>query len=170
MIKTIDNFLSVEDFKKIKSNMLDNKHFAWYYNDKVNDEDGITENPDNYLFTHVFYDTFKNSDFFYLIEPFVTKLNMGSIVKIKANLMMKPTSQQVFKFHKDCPWDFKWWTAIFYVNTNNGKTIFERGEEIESRENRLILFDGRLKHAGTTSTDSKRRILINFNYLNSEIK
>ena len=29
--------------------MLDNKHFAWYYNDKVNDEDGITENPDNYL-------------------------------------------------------------------------------------------------------------------------
>ena len=50
------------------------------------------------------------------------------------------------------------------------KTIFEKGQEIESRENRLILFDGRLKHAGTTSTDSKRRILINFNYLNSEIK
>jgi hypothetical protein len=95
---------------------------------------------------------------------------MGSIVKIKANLMMKTTSQQVFKFHKDCPWDFKWWTAIFYVNTNDGKTIFEKGQEIESRENRLILFDGRLKHAGTTSTDSKRRILINFNYLNSEIK
>ena len=84
--------------------------------------------------------------------------------------MMKTTSQQEFKFHKDCPWDFKWWTAIFYVNTNNGKTIFKHNkEQISSRENRVVIFDGRLKHAGTTCTDAKNRIVINLNYFNNEL-
>ena len=58
-------------------------------------------------------------------------------------------------------------TSIFYLNTNNGITIFEdTKEEVESVSNRMITFPGYLKHTGTTPTDKDvpHRILINFNY------
>ncbi len=55
-------------------------------------------------------------------------------------------------------------TGILYMNTNNGKTIFEDGEEIESVENRLIIFPASKFHAGTTHTDTRYRCLINLNW------
>ena len=55
-------------------------------------------------------------------------------------------------------------TAIYYVNTNNGYTEFEDGSRVESIENRLVTFPSYMKHTGTTCTDQKRRIVINFNY------
>ncbi len=65
---------------------------------------------------------------------------------------------------------YKWNTAIFYINTNNGKTLIKENnkiKEISSLENRVVIFDGRLKHAGTTCTDAKNRIVINLNYFNN---
>jgi hypothetical protein len=56
-------------------------------------------------------------------------------------------------------------TGIFYVNTNNGKTIFDTGEEINSEENKYVEFDSTKLHTGTTCTDQKRRLVINFNYI-----
>jgi hypothetical protein len=55
-------------------------------------------------------------------------------------------------------------TAIYYVNSNNGYTKFKSGEEIKSLENRLIVFKCNLLHSGTTCTDEKRRVVINFNF------
>jgi len=56
-------------------------------------------------------------------------------------------------------------TSIFYLNTNNGITIFEdTKEEVESVSNRMITFPGYLRHTGTTATDKPHRILININY------
>ena len=55
-------------------------------------------------------------------------------------------------------------TGIFYMNTNNGKTIFEDGEEIDSVENRMVIFPASKRHAGTTHTDTICRCLINFNW------
>ena len=50
------------------------------------------------------------------------------------------------------------------MNTNNGWTEFENGDRVDSVENRLVIFDSQMKHAGNTSTDQKIRVLINFNY------
>jgi hypothetical protein len=55
--------------------------------------------------------------------------------------------------------------AVYYVNSNNGKTIFESGEEIESVENRLVIFDANHPHRSTNCTDEWRRITVNFNYV-----
>ena len=55
-------------------------------------------------------------------------------------------------------------TAVFYLNTNNGKTIFENKEEVESKKNRIVIFSSKLKHAATTHTDEKIRTVININY------
>ena len=54
--------------------------------------------------------------------------------------------------------------AILYINDNNGKTILEDGTEIESKANRLLLFDASKPHNSTSCTDAKSRINININY------
>ena len=58
-----------------------------------------------------------------------------------------------------------WTTSIFYVNTNNGYTVFEDGTKVESVANRMLTFPSNLKHCGTSCTDKNIRSVINFNYL-----
>ena len=50
------------------------------------------------------------------------------------------------------------------MNTNDGKTIFENQKEVDSLSNRIVIFGNSLKHAGTTHTNSKYRIVLNINY------
>ena len=50
------------------------------------------------------------------------------------------------------------------MNTNDGYTEFEDGTKVESVANRLVTFPANLKHTGTSCTDEKTRIVINFNY------
>ena len=58
----------------------------------------------------------------------------------------------------------QWTTAIFYVNTNNGYTKFEDETIVESVANRVVTFPANMKHTGTSCTDEKTRVIINFNY------
>ena len=60
-------------------------------------------------------------------------------------------------------------TGIFYVNTNNGKTVFEDGEQITSIANRLIVFPACKIHAGTTHTDVNYRCVINLNWFQGKL-
>jgi hypothetical protein len=55
-------------------------------------------------------------------------------------------------------------TAVFYVNTNNGGTIFLNGKKTNSVANRLVEFDSHQKHAAVDCTDEKVRVVVNFNY------
>jgi len=95
-------------------------------------------------------------------------LGVRSIIRVKANLTIKTDKIITYGFHTDSnyfnyePYDSK--VAIFYLNSNNGKTIFENGDEVESVENRIVIFDNILKHTGTSCTDQKRRIVLNINY------
>ena len=57
--------------------------------------------------------------------------------------------------------------CVFYVNTNNGYTEFENGEKVKSIENRAVIFDNNIKHFGTTSTDTKRRMVLNLAFKKS---
>ena len=56
-------------------------------------------------------------------------------------------------------------TSIFYINDNNGHTLFEDGTKVESVANRLITFPTDVSHTGTSCTDEKIRVVINFNYI-----
>ena len=51
------------------------------------------------------------------------------------------------------------------MNTNNGKTIFKHGEEVNSVANRMVIFNSNLEHAATSHTDEKTRVVVNFNYV-----
>ena len=58
----------------------------------------------------------------------------------------------------------KFKTAVYYCNTNNGSTLFQNGKRIDSKANRIVIFDGHQKHCGVDCTDENVRVVINFNY------
>jgi hypothetical protein len=160
----IDNFLDESSFSILKSVMLSDS-FAWYYNEGVISLGDQRLNQ--YQFTHTFYmhDT-PFSQFFDVIKPIIDKINPVALMRVKANL--NPRTEEIFEhgYHADYdnpPSNQR--TAVFYLNTNNGLTIFEDGTKIESVENRLVSFKTPLLHTGTTCTDENRRVLINFNYI-----
>jgi hypothetical protein len=158
-IKTIKNCLSKEQFKNLKE-ILYSEYFAWYFNFGVNDKnDGHTQ------FTHTFYDNYKvNSTLFDNLKSIIDVLNPLSLIRIKANLLLK--TDKIIKHGLHIDQQYKSTTAILYINTNNGYTEFENGEKIFSEENKLVIFDNFLKHGGTTCTDKHERMVINFNYIN----
>ena len=55
-------------------------------------------------------------------------------------------------------------TAVYYCNTNNGYTRLVDGTTINSIENRMLIFDSKTPHTGSTCTDTPFRTVINFNY------
>lgn len=155
-MKIIDNFLDKEDFLNIKS-FITSGHMPWYMG-KV-----LSETSD-YQFSHLFYWNFTmNSDQFKLVTPLINKLKIKSILRIKANLLLK--SNNIYEHGYHCDFKFKnLKTAVYYCNTNNGYTKFKNGNKIESIENRIVIFNANELHTGSTCTDENFRIVINLNY------
>jgi hypothetical protein len=157
-VKVIDNFLPKAQFNKIKYIMMNNM-FEWYYMNGVVDNDPKST---QFQFIHVFFDRLPREKYL-ILDDLINKINPFSLVRVKSNLLTKTNKKIIFPYHTD----FKknnLVTGIYYLNTNNGKTLFKNGEEIESIENRYIYFDSKLVHTGTTCTDKNTRVLINFNY------
>jgi hypothetical protein len=167
-VRIDDNFLSNDELLSLQHLMIVSNRFSWYYNNFVDyapDEDVKVEDYlHNFQFTHLFY---KNnspaSNYLEILDPILRKLNIVSLVRVKANLSTVSGNIEQHNFHIDVP-DKNCTTAIFYLNSNNGLTVFEDGTVIKSVANRLIRFSSGLNHTGTTCTDSKIRCLINFNY------
>jgi len=161
----IDNFLDDLDFQVIQDIMLGDD-FPWFYTNGVNKaEDDYAKNQ--YQFIHLFYsEGMPRSSFFNILEPLIKKVNPISWLRIKANL--NPRTENIFEhgFHVDYSKTIpNQRTAVFYLNSNNGYTLFEDGTKIESVKNRLVSFKTHLLHSGSTCNDSNRRVLLNLNYI-----
>ena len=156
-MKIKDNFLTETSFKKIYET-FHLRNFPWYFLPYK-----VYPNDDKHQFYHVFTNKGKiYSKYFDVLHPILKDLGATKIVRIKANLTLKQNEN----FQSDMHIDFKnCKTAIFYLNTNNGFTLFEKGEKVLSKENRLVEFDSNLRHCAVDCTDTKYRIVINFNYL-----
>ena len=90
-------------------------------------------------------------------------------IKVIDNFLTKQEHAEIYKELNGETGLFPWFYSDC-VNHNNGKTIFKKSKKnVVSKENRLVLFDGRLEHCGTTSTNSKKRIVINLNFFNKEM-
>jgi hypothetical protein len=157
-IEIIDNFLDKDLFENLKKYII-NDYFPWFFNDYK-----TKEGDKHFQFTHTCYKdhNIKSHEFHNKLINVYNKLNFKSILRVKANLTTRENKIFTYDFHNDMPFECK--TSIFYINTNNGKTIFENGNKIESIENRMITFPSQLLHSGTSHTDEKVRIVINFNY------
>ena len=165
-MKVIDNFLPSYEFSIIQKVLLEDPAFPWYYTDCIN------RVGDGYFqFVHSFYEI--NSYY----EKIVSPDNYGKMFsgverlldypkwrRIKGNVNPKTFFKRFTGWHSDFPTLPSAKTAILYVNTNNGGTRFKKGGMVKCVENRLVIFDSLIPHAGITCTDQKRKVVVNFNY------
>tara|TARA_B100000927_G_scaffold182163_1_gene146693 strand:+ start:760 stop:1323 length:564 start_codon:yes stop_codon:yes gene_type:complete len=95
-------------------------------------------------------------------------INIGAFRRVKANFQVAQKDIVYGSFHYDLTGkgipDENLFIAIYYVNTNNGYTEFEDGTKINSVADRLVIFKNNIKHRGVSQTDTKQRIVINFNF------
>ena len=158
-MKIIDNLIDDKSLKNLSDTLL-GVEFPWYYNSSKSSID----DAENYQFTHIFFSekTIKTSHW-KLILPIIEKLEVKDLIRVKANLTPKKDINYKYPMHTDT--DLKGHkTSVFYVNTNNGGTIFQNGKKAISKANRLVEFDSHQNHAGVDCTDQKVRVVINFNY------
>lgn len=174
----IDNFLPEEDFNAIKHTIL-SKSFPWYLNPtKVKDPerwrgtDGIKRKSRryynlvdkyNYQLFHMFAkDNIKKSEHLDVLNPIFNKLEADEKVRVKANLTPRTHKLIDYDFHRDTKKDC--YTSVFYINKNNGYTLFGNGEKVASEPNRIVIFKSNEIHAGSSCTNSQVRVVININF------
>ena len=164
-IKVVDNALTPFDYLKIRDVIM-GPDFPWFFrNTVVHTNDQEIWDTETYQFVHLFYNDGISSHHYDIVRPILDILNAQTVLKIKANLLTCAKEPEFFVMHQDYRYPTAK-SAIFYINTNDGVTQFETGEEIASVANRLVVFDNDLYHTGIRPTDKTSRVLINFNYFN----
>jgi hypothetical protein len=159
MVEVFDNFLSEEEHKKIEETML-GWEFPWYFQSNGRDYTG----DGKWQFTYRFAEDNKlfTSDWVWIIVPFLEKLKVREVGRIKANLQPAMDNPSMCEYHVDYTDEDKWTTAVYYV-TGGGFTEIKDDKKYESVPNRLIKFPVQTPHRKYESTD--HRIVINFNYI-----
>ena len=162
--EVIDNFLELQDYKTLVDE-LTHPEFPWYFALK-GDPAQFEGNPhDNFQFVHPMYYDYKTvGDYAHLVGKIIRKLDPYALTRIKVN--MCPRSQELIQYdwHTDEE-NHQGNTAIYYLNTCDGKTIFKEGPEVESVGNRICIFPGDHVHTGTNTTNNPVRVVININYV-----
>ena len=160
-MEIIDNFLDPYYFRLLQKSIVGKPSFPWY-TDETTGISGTQKNDGTY-FTHMFYNDEPLSDYSVLLTPLIKKIpyDPNKLKRVKGNLYPS-TQRKIFHgWHIDYKESHQ--GCIFYINTNNGYTIF-KNKKVKSVENRLLLFDPSILHRSTTCTDAPSRININFNY------
>ena len=169
-MKIEDNFLKQEEFDKIQKLMGQPSPLPWFYADRI-----VFEDDDKFQFIHAFYDNhMPMSPFANELDSIINIIQPFSIVKVRAKLLTRTPEIVETSFHVDIPLPeeklSQWTTSIFYLNTNNGYTEFQDGRiementKVKSVANRMVSFPANLRHRGTSCTNERKRVVINFNY------
>ena len=163
MTDVYQNFLPREHFADVKRLFM-TEIIPWHFSDRV------VSNEKHFMFGHVFMEDGKviNSHFFEpvrgMLLPMQKKLKFIGVSRIRAVLYTNQGRPINHPTHVDIPLDSgvsdKFRTAVFHVNSCNGKTVIGE-EEFESKENQLIIFEN-VPHYGTVQTDTDTRVVINF--------
>tara|TARA_Y100000401_G_scaffold97017_1_gene84192 strand:+ start:135 stop:656 length:522 start_codon:yes stop_codon:yes gene_type:complete len=161
--RVIDDFLPEEKYKNLEYLIL-GSDINWKLHN------GTVGNPTSWgdwRFTHVVYhqraalNTKHKPDFF----PVFEHLDIKALISCKLNCDVYTVEPEQRPWHTDqlihadCTF-----TSILYFNDCNGKTIFEDGFSVESKRNRMLIFNSEQKHAGVTQTNTPRRYLLNTNF------
>lgn len=163
-IKVYDNFLVPDEFNHLNS-VFEGSDIDWYYNDYVVDS---SLDKRDYQLIHNLYTNygFHISNFMTPLNCLIDKINPTALIRVKANMNLWAGNENyIHGYHTDYSHPAIT-TAVYYINDNDGFTIFEEtGEKIYSVANRLVEFPSRMVHSGSTATNVKSRIVINLNYV-----
>ena len=175
LIRVIDKFLPTNEYITLKD-IFTSEDLPWYYASGISDKDatnGIVNPLDNYYFVHLLYTNMMIlSQHFDVVKPILEKaLNQAlgqdfrTITRIKANLYTRTEEVQVHPFHTDANQIAGLKGALFSLNTCDGYTGFEDGTQVDSVENRVVLFDATKQHHSTSCSNAPYRLNINVNYV-----
>ena len=148
--------------------------FPWYFSEVLysfrdSDVHG-SRSLMNVHFTHNFYSYGESvSDYGHLIQPIVDKINPDVLYRAKANLTTYDEQTYKHGYHTDE--DLPGFTSIFYLNTCEGSTSFKVGEElteVDAVQGRMVTFDNRIMHSGSTTSDTNSRVVMVLNYYKHE--
>ena len=159
-LKVIDNYLNDIDFGLLKSLVFDWEKFPWFYTQNITYDDEKTLSNFCYQ-THVLYvDDHPNSQFYDKIIRYFDFYEC--LYRVKIN--MYPYQGELIEHPMHADFEFKHKAALLSLNDCDGYTKFEDGSIVESVANRLILFNPTKQHCSTNTTNTDRRVNINFNY------
>jgi len=164
--KVIDNFLPKYQFGRIKK-LLEGVDFPYYYHSYTANPVFHEDRPHDFMFVHSFVRNKKacSNHVDAVLFPILDRLELSleKVIRSKVNLTTRSSKRNVTDFHVDQNKDHT--VALFYVSNCNGYTELEDGTKIACKKNRMLLFDGSLKHRASSHTDkeSKVRITINTN-------
>jgi hypothetical protein len=157
--KVIDNFLPSDYFESL-FNLISGEDFPWFYGGHVAD----TQDTQDCYFTHNFYrDHRPNSNFFESLKPFLDKLEIQTLLRVRTLLYIGRDKLLEHGKHSDTTFSHK--ACVLYLNTNDGFTRLNDTTCVNSVKNRALLFDGSQLHNSTNCTSDQRRLVITVNYL-----
>lgn len=153
---------------RLKESLMGHRS-CWYYHDFIDyDTEEEKEDIKKFQFVYIFYErgmwTVSDPS---IVYPLLEILEPLALIKLKANLQTRSETFFSNSLHTDAmsPVNPQHVTGVYYLNTCNGKTIFESGQEVDSVANRLLIFNPNERHCGTSVTDSKTRCVININFI-----
>jgi|TARA_R100001510_G_C7559308_1_gene139970 hypothetical protein len=164
-MKIIKNFLPQETYQNIKQ-VIFSDNFPWFYNEEVLAPEDQIGQLSIFQFTHNFYKKKEPwSNHYKLLEPILDILKPTSLIRIKANLNTQTNKIIETGLHIDNK-DARLKSAVFFLNNCDGYCRIGN-EKILSEDNKMVIFNSNINHTGSTTTNKKRRVLINFIYLPS---
>jgi len=157
MFEVKNNFLKKLQYNKMKK-LITSNNFNWFLQHGI-----LDTGKKGTMFTHTFFNEYGINSPFYeeIVTPFLEKLKIKKLFRVKLNLYTKTNKKIVHGFHKDRK--DKHMVVLFYFNKNNGQTLFKK-QKIKSEDNKAVIFDGSLQHSSTSCTDQDYRITLNINY------
>lgn len=170
-MRVIDDFLPREDFLRLRS-ALEAPSFPWSRSRILSPRTSTLEESRNRQLVHGFvlnrHGIAYRSPSFQLLAPVLALLAPAEWIKVKANLTPRREAHIEYGLHVDTRRPGAS-TAILYLNTNNGYTVFEDGERVASVANRLVLFEAARRHTGASCTDAPYRLVLNLNMVRPAI-
>ena len=138
--------------------------FPWYFTNNLNEKSYVG----NYYFNNVVIRDHRveNGLWLPIFEPLVNRIGISfnDVWRLKVNLYPRTHLRVHHEPHCDYEPDCGLRTCLYYVNNNNGMTVFDGKKKVRSKKNRAILFDGSNKHHSTTPTNCNWRCSINVDF------
>ena len=105
--------------------------------------------------------------------------SIAQLIKVKINLTLPVAGATLTSYgipHCDYPKMPQFLTAVYYINDSDGDTVIfnepygHRGGltekvRITPKQGRLVVFDGKLMHAGNYPTTNNPRFILNINFV-----
>ena len=168
MYRIIDDVLSEDNLINIEQNVLEAPIFAAYQSTASQQSNNVYD----VMMSRVFYSSYYplceyNREYLSYFHPLLDKVvDGGFLLRVSLNLTFATPNPYVSEFHVDTDVPNSR-TCVYYLNTNNGGTKFQKsGEIVQSQRNRCVIFPSHCYHAAVNTTDTKLRWVLNINYLN----